>query len=153
MLIVVLLLRIAVGAVAATDEHHLQHLNAANDPLQHAANHHSHHAHRQADRSNEDAATGDESLSHQHRWMRTESMDPNGLYVLDWRLQGREIYFRITANTRGFVGLGFSLKSGRMADADLVVAWVDDRTGKPNVLVSGWDGRERERERCDCVCV
>lgn len=67
--------------------------------------------------------------------MRTEAMESNGLYVLDWRVQGREIYFRITANTRGFVGLGFSLKSGLMADADLVLAWVDDRSGKPTILV------------------
>lgn len=84
-----------------------------------AHNHHNNHHH-----------------SSNHRWMRTEVMDRNGLYILDWRVHNKEIYFRITANTRGFVGLGFSLKSGRMAGADLVMAWVDDRTGKPMVLVS-----------------
>lgn len=78
-----------------------------------------------------------------HRWTRTEAMDANGLYVLDWRVHGRQIYFRITANTRGFVGLGFSQKSGRMADADLVMAWVDDRTGKPTVLVGSRDRPDR----------
>lgn len=71
-----------------------------------------------------------------HRWLRTEVMDGNGLYVLDWKVLGREIFFRITVNTRGFVGLGFSQKTGKMSNADLVMAWVDDRTGKPTVLVS-----------------
>lgn len=70
-----------------------------------------------------------------HRWLRTEVMDGNGLYVLDWKIVGKDIVFRITANTRGFIGLGFSKKTGKMADADLILAWVDDRTGKPNVLV------------------
>lgn len=75
------------------------------------------------------------SSSHDHRWLRTEVMDGNGLYILDWKIIEKEIVFRITVNTRGFIGLGFSLKSGKMNDADLVLAWVDDRTGKPTVLV------------------
>lgn len=83
------------------------------------------------------AATSSHHQHHSsnHRWMRTEVMDRNGLYILDWRVHNKEIFFRITANTRGFVGLGFSLKTGLMAGADLVMAWVDDRTGKPTVLV------------------
>lgn len=76
-----------------------------------------------------------ESSSHDHRWLRTEVMDGNGLYILDWKIVEKEIVFRVTVNTRGFIGLGFSLKSGKMSDADLVLAWVDDRTGKPTVLV------------------
>lgn len=70
-----------------------------------------------------------------HRWLRTEIMDGNGLYILDWKIHLKEIFFRVTVNTRGFIGLGFSQKTGRMSDADLVLAWVDDRTGKPTVLV------------------
>lgn len=64
-------------------------------------------------------------------------MDANGLYILEWNIlaDAKEIVFRITANTGGFVGLGFSYKTGKMANADLVLAWVDDHTGKPNVLV------------------
>lgn len=89
------------------------------------------------------SASGSSSHHHSnHRWMRTEVMDRNGLYILDWRVHGKEIFFRITANTRGFVGLGFSLKTGRMAGADLVMAWVDDRTGKPTVLVSSFTQKE-----------
>lgn len=79
---------------------------------------------------------GVESSSHDHRWLRTEVMDGNGLYILDWKIVEKEIVFRVTVNSRGFIGLGFSLKNGKMSDADLVLAWVDDRTGKPTVLVS-----------------
>lgn len=75
--------------------------------------------------------------SHQE-WDRTEIMDANGLYILEWNVvDAKEIVFKITANTRGFIGLGFSYKSGKMANADLVLAWVDDHTGKANVLVNG----------------
>lgn len=73
--------------------------------------------------------------SSSHQWLRTEVMDGYGLYILDWKIIEKEIIFRVTVNTRGFIGLGFSLKDGKMSDADLVIAWVDDRTGKPTVLV------------------
>lgn len=82
------------------------------------------------------AQIGYTTASHgHHRWLRTEVMDDNGLFVLDWKIVGKDIVFRVTAITRGFIGLGFSKKTGKMADADLILAWVDDRTGKPNVLV------------------
>jgi hypothetical protein len=71
-----------------------------------------------------------------HKWSRTEIMDGNGLYILEWQIDEKDIVFTATVNTRGFIGLGFSHKSDRMAGSDLVLAWVDDRTGKPNVLVS-----------------
>lgn len=77
----------------------------------------------------------DASSHDHHRWLRTEVMDGNGLYILDWKIIEKEIVFRVTVNTRGFIGLGFSLKSDKMNDADLILAWVDDRTGKPTVLV------------------
>uniref|UniRef100_A0A182KB04 DOMON domain-containing protein n=1 Tax=Anopheles christyi TaxID=43041 RepID=A0A182KB04_9DIPT len=70
-----------------------------------------------------------------HRWTRSEAMDPNGLYTLDWHIDQKDIVFTATANTRGFMGLGFSHRSEHMAGSDLVLVWVDDRTGKPNVLI------------------
>uniref|UniRef100_A0A182YSE3 DOMON domain-containing protein n=1 Tax=Anopheles stephensi TaxID=30069 RepID=A0A182YSE3_ANOST len=70
-----------------------------------------------------------------HRWSRSEAMDPNGLYTLDWHIDQKDIVFTATANTRGFMGLGFSHRSEHMAGSDLVLVWVDDRTGKPNVLL------------------
>uniref|UniRef100_A0A182Q0T9 DOMON domain-containing protein n=1 Tax=Anopheles farauti TaxID=69004 RepID=A0A182Q0T9_9DIPT len=71
-----------------------------------------------------------------HRWSRSEAMDSNGLYTLDWHIDQKDIVFTATANTRGFMGLGFSHRSEHMAGSDLVLVWVDDRTGKPNVLES-----------------
>uniref|UniRef100_A0A182P9D5 DOMON domain-containing protein n=1 Tax=Anopheles epiroticus TaxID=199890 RepID=A0A182P9D5_9DIPT len=71
-----------------------------------------------------------------HRWTRSEAMDPNGLYTLDWHIDQKDIVFTATANTRGFMGLGFSHRSEHMAGSDLVLVWVDDRTGKPNVLLT-----------------
>lgn len=67
-------------------------------------------------------------------WRRIESMDQNGLYFLEWWIKEKDIYFRVSVNTQGFIGLGFSRKSSRMSGSDLVLLWVDDRTGKPNVL-------------------
>lgn len=77
------------------------------------------------------------SAAKQHvDWSRTEVMDPFGLYILHWRLERKDIIFTATVNTRGFIGLGFSYRHGRMTGSDLVLAWVDDHTGLPNVLVS-----------------
>lgn len=69
------------------------------------------------------------------RWFRTEILDGNGLFVLDWRKTEKDIIFRATVNTRGYIGLGFSYKSEKIGDADIILAWIDDRTGEPNVLV------------------
>ena len=69
-------------------------------------------------------------------WTRTEVMDPFGLYILQWRVDQKDIIFTATVNTRGFIGLGFSYRHGRMVGSDLVMAWVDDHTGLPNILVS-----------------
>ena len=73
---------------------------------------------------------------HHSDWHRMETMDGNGLYLLEWWTKAKDIYFRVTVNTKGFIGLGFSRKSGRMNGADMVLLWVDDRTGKANALVS-----------------
>lgn len=71
-----------------------------------------------------------------HDWQRLEMMDSNGLYWLQWRIHEKDIYFKVTVNTRGFVGLGFSRRDARMSNADMVILWVDDHTGKLNALVS-----------------
>jgi fructose-1,6-bisphosphatase/sedoheptulose 1,7-bisphosphatase-like protein len=68
--------------------------------------------------------------------MRSELMDANGLYLLEWHIENKDIIFTATVNTRGYIGLGFSYKHASMTKADLVIAWVDDRTNEPNVLVS-----------------
>lgn len=72
---------------------------------------------------------------HHVNWTRSEIMDSYGLYLLEWRVDNKEIIFTTTVNTRGFIGLGFSYRHGKMAGSDLVMAWVDDSTGLPNVLV------------------
>lgn len=76
------------------------------------------------------------AAKHHVDWSRTEVMDPFGLYILHWRLERKDIIFTATVNTRGFIGLGFSYRHGRMTGSDLVLAWVDDHTGLPNILVS-----------------
>lgn len=72
---------------------------------------------------------------HHVNWTRSEIMDDYGLYLLEWKVNNNEIIFTTTVNTRGFIGLGFSYRHGKMAGSDLVLAWVDDSTGLPNVLV------------------
>ncbi|EDS45766.1 conserved hypothetical protein [Culex quinquefasciatus] len=81
-----------------------------------------------------EAATAIEPV--RHKWTRSEIMDANGLYLLEWKVDHKDIVFTVTVNTRGFIGLGFSHKSERMSGSDLVLAWVDDRTGKPSVLLN-----------------
>lgn len=68
-------------------------------------------------------------------WTRTEVMDSFGQYILEWKVDSTDITFTTTVNTRGYIGLGFSYKHGSMPGADLVIAWVDDQTGLPNILV------------------
>lgn len=77
----------------------------------------------------------DSAAIHHSNWRRLEMMDTNGLYWLEWWLQDKRIYLRVTVNTQGYIGLGFFRKTGRSAGADLVLLWVDDQTGKPNALV------------------
>lgn len=99
--------------------------------------------HSKGDASNRTGAT---TLHHRHtdtessavyhaNWRRLEMMDSNGLYWLEWWLQDKRIYLRVTVNTQGYIGLGFFRKTGRSAGADLVLLWVDDQTDKPNALV------------------
>lgn len=90
--------------------------------------HHRHHEHHEHHDHHQD--------HHDQKWFRTESLDGNGLYVLDWKVINKDIVFRVTANTRGYIGLGFSHKSEKVGESDIVLAWVDDRTGEATVLVS-----------------
>lgn len=54
---------------------------------------------------------------------------------ISWTPLEHSVVFYVEAKTRGYVGIGFSL-DGKMANADLVVNWVDDITGKPYLIVS-----------------
>lgn len=68
-------------------------------------------------------------------WSRSEILDSNGLYLLEWKIIENNIIFQATVNIRGYIGLGFSYKNENMSGSDLILAWVDDNTGKPNILV------------------
>lgn len=68
-------------------------------------------------------------------WAHSERLDENGDAVLRWVNSDSSITFRLEARTRGYVGLGFN-KGRNMRGADLVVAWVDDRNGNAQILVS-----------------
>ncbi|KAL3274507.1 hypothetical protein HHI36_015890, partial [Cryptolaemus montrouzieri] len=63
------------------------------------------------------------------QWTHSEILDKDGAVVLKWQPRHQEILFRVEARTRGYVGIGFS-PNGGMEDADIVIGWVDDRTGK-----------------------
>ena len=75
----------------------------------------------------------------QHKNMhfsRSEKLDEDGDVVLEWDPTDDEnVTFRVTAKTLGYVGLGFNDK-GHMMGADIVLAWVDDHTHVPTLLVS-----------------
>lgn len=68
-------------------------------------------------------------------WAHSEKLDENGDVLLRWANSDSSITFRLEARTRGYVGLGFN-SARNMRGADLLVAWVDDRNGNAQVLVS-----------------
>lgn len=76
-----------------------------------------------------------ESYESSLTWAHSERLDVNGNVVLRWVNSDTSITFRLEAKTRGYVGLGFN-SVRKMRGADLVVAWVDDRNGNAQVLVS-----------------
>lgn len=79
-----------------------------------------------------------EPVVHHHHGMfsRLEKLDENGDVVLEWDPDAKEnVTFRLTAKTQGYIGLGFNDKS-HLKGADIVLAWVDDHTGLPVVIVS-----------------
>lgn len=70
-------------------------------------------------------------------WAHSERLDESGDVVLRWVNSDSSITFRVEAKTLGYVGIGFNTKSN-MRGADLVVAWVDDRNGIAQILVSSF---------------
>lgn len=70
-----------------------------------------------------------------HNWTRSEKMDSNGILQMQWHLRDKEIVFRVTVNSRGFVALGFLYQNPKISGFDMALAWIHDRTGKANILV------------------
>lgn len=68
-------------------------------------------------------------------WTHSESLDKDSSVVLRWQPRHQEILFRVEARTKGYVGIGFS-PDGKMENADIVLAWVEDDTGKAFLMVS-----------------
>lgn len=64
------------------------------------------------------------------------ALDPAEKMKLYWTVHDKNesISFALEAETTGWVGLGFSPGTGRMAGADIVIGWVKD--GKPYLTVS-----------------
>jgi hypothetical protein len=74
------------------------------------------------------------------KWTHIVKLDPENGFIAKWfntpaKPDGSHwIEMEISANTRGYVGLGFSPKGG-MAGADIVIGWVDNE-GKAHLRVS-----------------
>ncbi|XP_071788240.1 DBH-like monooxygenase protein 1 [Asterias amurensis] len=49
----------------------------------------------------------------------------NGEYTVEWRYTDDDVVFRVSVETSGWVGLGFSPRGG-MEGADVVIGWVDN---------------------------
>lgn len=73
---------------------------------------------------------------HHRNWTRSEKLDPNGILNLQWYLRNNEIVFQVILNSRGFVAIGFPYPNPRIKGFDVVFAWVNDKTGKANILVN-----------------
>lgn len=70
-----------------------------------------------------------------HNWTRSEKMDPNGILQFQWHLRDKEIIFKVTVNSRGFIAIGFLYQNPKFSGFDMALAWIHDRTGKANILV------------------
>lgn len=70
-----------------------------------------------------------------YQWTHADVLDRKGDIVLRWQPRHQEILFRVEARTKGYVGIGFS-PDGGMEGADIVLGWVDDRSGQGYLLVS-----------------
>lgn len=79
------------------------------------------------------SATVNQPLHHIN-WTRSEKMDSNGILQMQWQIKDKEIVFKVTVNSRGFIAVGF-LSSPKYNSFDLALAWISDRTGKANILV------------------
>lgn len=90
---------------------------------------------RQIETESFDSNFDDEKISkvlEENRWIGSINLDR---VRISWTPLEHSVVFSVEARTRGYVGVGFSL-DGKMANADLVVTWVDDITGKPYLIVS-----------------
>lgn len=73
---------------------------------------------------------------HHRNWTRSEKLDPNGILNLQWYLRNNDIVFQVILNSRGFVAIGFPYGNPQIKGFDVVFAWVNDKTGKANILVN-----------------
>jgi hypothetical protein len=56
-------------------------------------------------------------------------------FRVSWEPREAEVEFLVEAKTRGYLGLGLS-HDGSLPSADILMAWVDDDTGKGHIVVS-----------------
>ena len=54
-------------------------------------------------------------------------------WTIDWDME--KVSFAIEAETTGWVGFGFSTRSGQMIGSDVVIGWVKDNKGYLTVRV------------------
>ncbi|XP_015598813.1 MOXD1 homolog 1 [Cephus cinctus] len=67
---------------------------------------------------------------------RYEKLDDDGIVILEWDPSDEDfVTFRVTAKTRGYVGIGFN-DHNHMMGADIILAWVDDDSNAVNLLDS-----------------
>lgn len=78
-------------------------------------------------------------------WTHSAYLDGARRVRVSWRPRERDVLFQLEAPTKGYVGLGFS-HNGGMAGADIIVAWVDDSSGRAHLLVGTvpWSTEHRE---------
>lgn len=77
-----------------------------------------------------------ERLFQSNPYSHREILDPNGKFLLEWIAtpKSSDIVFNITAETRGYVAIGFS-KTGRMTKSDIVMAGVDRSISYISVII------------------
>lgn len=73
---------------------------------------------------------------HHVNWTRSEKLDQNGILTLQWYVRESEVIFHVILNSRGFVAIGFPYSNSQIKGFDVVLAWVNDKTGKANILVN-----------------
>lgn len=73
---------------------------------------------------------------HNRNWTRSENLDQNSILNLQWHIRDSEVIFNVILNSRGFVAIGFPYPNTQIKGFDVVLAWVNDKTGKANILVN-----------------
>lgn len=77
-------------------------------------------------------------------WSYQLWLDPYKKFSLKWNINDSEeiITFLCEVQTKGWVGFGLS-PNGGMKDSDIIIAWIDDKTGKAYFHVSiTWNNHE-----------